>query len=90
MKTLFLINILDKLFLFYTLMLIVRIFSSWVPEFQHTKFIQFIAFYTDPYLNLFRRFIPPLGMLDLSPIVAFLFLSFLQQGLINLLVAVFL
>jgi YggT family protein len=70
----------DKLFLVYTCMLFGRILGSWIPELQRTRFMMFIAFYTDPYLNLFRRIIPPLGMFDLSPIVAFLCLSLLEQG----------
>ena len=37
--------------------------------------IGFIEETTDPYLNLFRRFIPRLGPLDISPIVAILVLS---------------
>jgi len=60
-------------------MLFARILGSWVPDLQRTRFMQFIAFYTDPYLNLFRKFIPPLGMIDISPIVAFICLSFIQQ-----------
>jgi YggT family protein len=36
---------------------------------------------TDPYLNVFRSIIPPLGGIDLSPILAFLLLSFLRQGI---------
>lgn len=71
--------IIDKLFLTYTIMLFIRILGSWVPELQNTKFMQFIAFYVDPYLNFFRKFIPPLGMLDLSPIVAFFFLNLLEK-----------
>lgn len=73
-----LIQIIDKLFLIYLIMLFIRILSSWLPELQQTRFMQFISFYTDPYLNLFRRLIPPLGMMDLSPIVAFLCLNFLE------------
>jgi DNA (cytosine-5)-methyltransferase 1 len=42
--------------------------------------MQFISFYTDPYLNLFRRFIPPLGMIDISPIIAFFALGFIEQA----------
>ncbi|MFQ5729293.1 MAG: YggT family protein, partial [Waddliaceae bacterium] len=38
----------------------------------------------DPYLNFFRRFIPPLGVIDLSPIVAFLCLRlFIQPMMIS-------
>lgn len=73
------IKFIDLLFTVYMVMLFVRILGSWLPEFQNSRWMQFISFYTDPYLNLFRRIIPPLGMMDLSPIVAFLCLSFLEQ-----------
>lgn len=74
-----LILIIDKLFLVYLIMLFVRILGSWVPELQQTRFMQFIAFYTDPYLNLFKRIIPPIGMMDFSPIAAFLCLNILEH-----------
>ena len=80
-----LIFIVDKIFLLYTIMLFIRILSSWLPEIQDQKWLLFIKFYTDPYLNLFRRFIPPLGMFDLSPIVAFIALSFLEKIVKNIL-----
>lgn len=73
------VQIVDKIFLVYMLMLFVRILGSWFPEFQGTTFMQFIGHYTDPYLAFFRRFIPPLGMLDLSPIVGFFALGFIEQ-----------
>lgn len=73
-----LISSIHILFQIYTLMLFGRILGSWIPEFQETKAMQFIAFYTDPYLNLFRGIIPPLGMIDISPIFAFLALQLLE------------
>lgn len=79
-------QVIDLLFQVYTLMLFGRILGSWLPAFQQHRIMQFIAFYTDPYLNIFRRIIPPLGMLDLSPIIAFLCLGILRQmiqGLIS-------
>lgn len=84
-----LLQIVDKLFLVFMLMLFARILGSWVPELQRTKFMQFIAFYTDPYLNLFRKIIPPLGMLDFSPIVAFLCLGIIENIIKRLIVAFF-
>lgn len=63
--------ILNVVFTIYTFLLIVRVFGSWFPKLQHQKWMHFVAFYTDPYLNLFRRIIPPLGMFDLSSLVAF-------------------
>lgn len=74
------------LFTVYSLMLVIRIFGSWLPRFQHTSFFRFIAHYTDPYLNLFRRFIPPIGgIIDVSPLLGFFALQFLEWALIRLL-----
>lgn len=70
------------LFEIYTIMLFVRILSSWLPELAHSRAIQFIAFYTDPYLNLFRQIIPPLGMIDISPIFAFFGLQLMRSVLL--------
>jgi len=80
------IYFINIIFQVYTLMLFARIIASWVPQMNEYRLMHFIAYYTDPYLNLFRRIIPPLGMFDISPIVAFLSLSFLQNILINLLI----
>lgn len=78
MKAAFIIGVVDKIFLVYMIMLFAKILSSWVPELQETKFMQFISYCTDPYLNFFRSFIPPLGMIDFSPIVAFLALGAIE------------
>jgi len=78
-----LIRIINIAFQVYTLMLFARIIASWIPQLYEYRIMQFIAFYTEPYLNIFRRFIPPLGMIDFSPIIAFLFLSFIQNILIH-------
>lgn len=73
-----LIKIIELLFTVFMVMLFVRILGSWVPELQRLRIMQFVAFYTDPYLNFFRRFIPPLGMIDFSPIIAFLSLGVIE------------
>jgi len=72
------LKIIQLLFQVYTILLFARILGSWVPELQQYRAMQFVCFYTDPYLNLFRRIIPPLGMIDISPIFAFLCLGVLQ------------
>ncbi len=73
------IKFIDLIFTVYMAMLFVRILGSWLPELQGTRWMQFVSFYTDPYLNMFRKIIPPLGMIDISPIFAFLCLGFLEQ-----------
>ena len=40
---------------------------------------------TDWYLNIFRRFIPPIGMFDLSPMVALICLWIVENLVLNLL-----
>lgn len=70
--------LINTLFTTYTFLLLIRVFGSWFPSFSRTRFMQFVAFYTDPYLNLFRKIIPPLGMIDISPMFAFIALQILQ------------
>ena len=77
------ISIINILFQVYTLMLFARILGSWLPQLSEYRFFRFISFYTDPYLNFFRQFIPPLGMIDFSPIVAFISLNIMQNILLN-------
>jgi YggT family protein len=72
-------QIVQSLFFIYTLLLLGRIVSSWIPNGNQYKIVHFIAFYTDPYLNLFRMIIPPIGMLDISAILAFLALRFVEK-----------
>lgn len=72
------------LFTLYTLLIMVRIIGSWFPSFANHKIMRFIAFYTDPYLNLFRRLIPPIGgRLDLSPLLAFFVLQILEKMILS-------
>lgn len=68
-------RIINLLFLIYTIMILIRVIGSWFPAIQGGAFMRFISHFTDPYLNFFRSFIPPLGMIDLSPLVAILALQ---------------
>ena len=78
--------IINLLFLTYTILLFVRIISSWFPAWRDHNIIRFVSFYTDPYLNLFRRILPPLGgVLDISPILAFFTLRIVEMILLSIL-----
>lgn len=82
---LYVIYLIRTLFLVYTLMILVRVLGSWFPHFQKSRLMHFIAHYTDPYINIFRRFIPPIGgVLDLSPLIAFFILKLAEQFLLML------
>jgi len=77
----------------YFVLIFIRILMSWLPTLPYSRWLDvvltFIRDVTDPYLNLFRRFIPMLriggGGLDLSPMVAMIVL-FLIGGLISRLI----
>jgi YggT family protein len=62
----------------YLILIFVRILLGWFQTAEWAeKGISFLSPITDPYLNIFRSFIPPLGMLDISPILAILVLQLL-------------
>ncbi|MBI3211211.1 MAG: YggT family protein [Simkania negevensis] len=90
MLAIYLIKAVQLLFLCYIIMILLRIIGSWFPSFRYTKFMHFIAHYTDPYLNLFRRFIPPIGgTLDLSPLLGYIVLKIVEAIVIRILIAIF-
>lgn len=65
----------------YLFLLIARILLSWFPNVDwFSQPFATLSQLTDPYLNLFRSIIPPLGGIDFSPILAFLVLRILSQG----------
>jgi YggT family protein len=61
---------------FYSYLLIIRVLLTWFPTINwYNQPFAALAQITDPYLNLFRSIIPPLGGMDFSPILAFLALN---------------
>jgi YggT family protein len=68
----------NTLIIVYIVLIFVRILMSWVPRVPYYRWLDailtFVREVTDPYLNLFRRFMPALRVggagLDLSPMVA--------------------
>ena len=72
-------------FYVYTILMFVAVVGSWFPSLAHSNFMRFIRYYTNPYFNLFRRFIPPIGgVLDLSPLLAFFALQLLEKIIVSL------
>ena len=66
----------------YWILLIVRILLSWFQTAEWAgQVISFLSPITDPYLNIFRSIIPPIGGLDLSAILALILLQFVQSSL---------
>lgn len=82
------------LFLVYIILILIRVLMSWIPRMPYNpalrSVLDFIVETTDPYLNLFRRIIPPIGGggfgLDLSPMIAIIVL-YILRGLVVALIA---
>ena len=69
----------------YSFILIIRILLTWFPGIDWSNgILSALTSITDPYLNIFRGIIPPIGGFDISSILAFLLLSFLQGRLYGL------
>ncbi|MGA9226082.1 MAG: YggT family protein [Mesobacillus sp.] len=75
------VGILAQLISLYQWALIIYIFMSWFPNARETAIGQFLARICEPFLEPFRRIVPSIGMIDISPIVAFLVLRFAVSGL---------
>jgi YggT family protein len=74
-------SIVNQFFNIYSIVLIIYVLSSWFPNFRDTPVGVFLAKVSEPYLSVFRRFIPPIGgMIDISPIVALFVLHFVELG----------
>lgn len=82
------------LFLVYLILILIRVLMSWIPRMPYNPVLRsvldFIVETTDPYLNLFRRIIPPIGGggfgLDLSPMIGIIVL-YILRGLVVALIA---
>ncbi|MDR6224783.1 YggT family protein [Desmospora profundinema] len=70
------------LFMIYRFMLFGYIILSWFPNGRESPIAVFLGRLVEPYLSIFRSFIPPLGMIDISPIVALIALHFIQNGVV--------
>jgi YggT family protein len=83
-----LISFVDTFSYVYVVIIIAWILSSWVrlPYNIWTNRIRtFLDETAGPYVGLFRRFIPPLGPLDLSPLFALIVLQIATRILVSIL-----
>jgi YggT family protein len=84
-------NYVSALFTVYILLIFVYIllnlmFSLGVrpPYHRYTDAIlHFLRDVSEPYLRIYRRFIPPIGMFDLSPMIGIIVLYFIRTLIVN-------
>ncbi len=78
-----LVTLVNIAFEVYMALMMARILLSWVRHNPYQPVIRFIYEVTEPVLGFFRRIIPPIGMIDISPIIAFLVLGFVRSLIIR-------
>ncbi len=85
------INVLATIFKFilfvveiYYFGMIIYFFTSWVPSIRETKVVYFLAKIYEPFLQPFRKVIPPIGIIDISSIAAIIVLVLFQKGLLQI------
>jgi YggT family protein len=83
MEISFFLQVLAQTLSIYTFVLVVRVLLSWFPNLDWSNpLLASLSSITDPYLNIFRGLIPPIGGLDLSALIAFFALQ-ISSGLIS-------
>lgn len=76
-----LIQTIDLVFTVLYLAIMARIMLSWFRFDPYHPLSVFLYRVTEPILGFFRGIIPPIGMIDISPIVAIVVLGIVQQML---------
>ena len=69
----------------YQTLIVIYVLMSWIPESRTTQLGRIIGELVAPYLSIFRKIIPPIGMIDISPLIAVVVLNLAMQGLFNIL-----
>lgn len=86
-------NIIQIVFYILNVLILIRILLSWVPFDRSNKYIKMLFTVTDPILepckSLIQRVGINMGMIDISPIVAFLLLQLLEKILLFLVYSIF-
>lgn len=81
-------QVIRALFNFYEVLIVVWCILSWFPV-REGSLVGDVAVVVNrlvaPYMNLFRRFVPPLGGIDFSPIIAIFALSIVENVVLPLL-----
>lgn len=84
-----LLRLINLAFTFYSLAFIARAFLSWMRVDYYHPVVRFLIQITEPVLAPLRRYIPPIGGFDFTPMVALFILWFVERLLRVLIVALF-
>lgn len=71
----------------YRIILVVYFLTSWIPGARQSRLGEIMSKICEPYLQIFRQFIPPIGMFSVASIVAYFALSLIKEGVAVITVA---
>jgi YggT family protein len=70
---------------FIRIAILVRVVSSWLPVSPYSKWIRWAYVVSEPILKPLRQIIPSLGPIDITPIIAYFLIGFIQVAVLRLL-----
>ncbi len=79
------INLIRLFFQLMSLAILARVLLSWFNVNPYNPAVSFLYQVTEPILAPLRRYIPPIGMIDITPIIAIVLLQFIEQFVLMLL-----
>ncbi len=74
--------VVDLVLRIYVWIIIIRAIISWVNPDPYNPIVRFLYHITEPVLRPIRRVIPPIGGIDISPVVVLIIIYFLQLWLV--------
>ncbi|KPL24075.1 MAG: hypothetical protein AMJ93_03260 [Anaerolineae bacterium SM23_84] len=77
-------RLVDSVFWALSLAILLRVLFSWINPDRHNALVRLVYQVTEPILAPLRRYIPPFGDLDITPMVALVILELLRRILITL------
>jgi YggT family protein len=82
-----LIQLVQTLFEVYTFILLARVLITWFQVDPYNPIVRVLYQLTEPLLAPIRRLLPQTGMMDFSPIVAFIVITVVERIVMSLLVS---
>ena len=77
--------IVRAIFSLFRIAIIVSVVASWLPISQFSRWVRWSYKLSEPILSPLRRFVPPLGGLDLTPLIAYLLIGLIESAFFHLL-----
>ena len=79
-----LFNLIGRILDVYSIIIVIRVLSDWIPNSRNYQLVQFLILITEPLLGRIRKILPRTGSLDFTPIAAIFLLEIIGSLIKNL------